>query len=104
VVEPTPTVAEPTPTTDPAADSLSARLATAKSSGAIFKVGSKGDSVKAIQEFLNKYEKKSVTADGDYGEGTATRIKAFQKANALPQTGQTAEKTLTKMIEWLGKN
>jgi hypothetical protein len=97
---PTPVAEEPAP----AATSLEARLATAKSSGAIFKVGSKGDSVRAIQEFLNKYEKKSTTADGDYGEGTATRVKAFQKANALPQTGQTAEKTLTKMIEWLGKN
>lgn len=88
----------------PVANSLESRLATAKSSGAIFKVGSKGDSVRAIQEFLNQYDKKSTKTDGDYGQGTADRVKAFQKAQGLPVTGQTAEKTLTKMIEWLGKN
>lgn len=93
-----------TPTETPAANSLEARIATAKSSGTIFKVGSKGDSVRAIQEFLNKYDKKSTKTDGDYGQGTADRVKTFQKAQGLPVTGQTAEKTLTKMIEWLGKN
>lgn len=95
---------EPETPAAPAVDSLEAKLTAAKATGAIYKVGSKGEAVTAIQEFLNKYEKKTIKADGDYGEGTATRIKAYQKVNGLPVTGQTAEKTLTKMIEWAGKN
>lgn len=81
---------------------LISRLEKAKSAGIVYKVGSKGAAVGAIQEFLNLYENKtSPKPDNDYGDGTAARIKVYQKANALPVTGQTAEKTLTKMIDWL---
>jgi peptidoglycan hydrolase-like protein with peptidoglycan-binding domain len=100
----TPPLETPPTETEKYAD-LIAKLETAKSSGTVFKTGSKGASVSAIQEFLALYEKKTTKPDGDYGDGTATRVKAFQKASGIsPQTGQTASKTLTAMIEWLKKN
>ncbi len=105
-----PATTETPPETPPATETekyaeLIAKLETAKSSGTVFKVGSKGASVSAIQEFLALYEKKTTKPDGDYGDGTATRVKAFQKASGIsPQTGQTASKTLTAMIDWLKKN
>ena len=101
----TPPVETPPATETEKYADLIKKLETAKSSGTVFKVGSKGASVSAIQEFLNLYEKKTTKPDGDYGDGTATRVKAFQKASGIsPQTGQTASKTLTAMITWLQKN
>lgn len=94
-----------TPETPATTDtSLSARLSTVKAKNVIYKVGSKGGDVSVIQEFLNAYDKKSTKTDGDYGQGTADRVKAFQKASGVTQTGQTAQQTLTKMIEWAEKN
>jgi peptidoglycan hydrolase-like protein with peptidoglycan-binding domain len=53
-----------------------------------FKVGSKGDAVKKVQELLN------LNADGDFGPGTEKAVKAFQKKSSLPVTGIVDQATL----------
>jgi hypothetical protein len=53
-----------------------------------FKVGSKGDAVKKVQELLN------IKADGDFGPGTEKAVKAFQKKSSLPATGIVDQATL----------
>ncbi len=70
----------------------------------VLKIGSKGPSVGYIQEFMNKYFKKSLKVDNDFGKTLETNVKAFQKAVGLPQTGQVGTQGLTKMVEWLKKN
>jgi peptidoglycan hydrolase-like protein with peptidoglycan-binding domain len=51
------------------------------------KVGSKGQPVKTIQAALK------LKADGDFGPATEKAVKAWQKANKLPETGIVDEKT-----------
>ena len=53
-----------------------------------FKVGSKGESVKKVQELLG------LKADGDFGPGTEKAVKAFQKNSGLPVTGVVDQATL----------
>ena len=53
-----------------------------------FKVGSKGESVKKIQELLG------INADGDFGSGTEKEVKKFQKSSSLPVTGIVDQATL----------
>ena len=52
-----------------------------------FKKGSKGQGVKNIQTALK------LTADGDFGSGTETAVKAFQKKEKMPVTGIVDEET-----------
>lgn len=70
----------------------------------ILKSGSKGAQVGSLQTFLNLYNKTSTKVDNDFGPGLVAAIKAYQGKNGLPVTGQVAEKTLGKMIEWLKAN
>jgi peptidoglycan hydrolase-like protein with peptidoglycan-binding domain len=99
---------EPTPTAPVVADgknaTLIANLQKALSANMVLKVGSRGDSVKAVQEFLNLYFKTTTRADGDFGKGTETNYKKFQAAEKLPQTGQVGTQGFTRMIEWLQNN
>ncbi len=60
-----------------------------------------GADVKTVQEFLNIYDKKNVAANSNYGPGTTTRVKEFQKAQGVSVTGNTGPQTLQKMIDWL---
>jgi hypothetical protein len=53
-----------------------------------FRVGSKGESVKKVQELLN------LNADGDFGPGTEKAVKTFQKKSSLPVTGVVDQATL----------
>ena len=53
-----------------------------------FKVGSKGETVKKVQELLG------VNADGDFGPGTEKAVKAFQKKSSLSVTGIVDQVTL----------
>jgi hypothetical protein len=53
-----------------------------------FKVGSKGESVKKLQELLG------INADGDFGPGTEKEVKKFQKTSSLPVTGIVDQATL----------
>ena len=57
----------------------------------VLKVGSKGDLVAQLQRKLG------INDDGDFGNGTATALKAWQKANGLPDDGVAGEATLKKM-------
>ena len=61
---------------------------TAKKEFKPFKVGSKGEAVKKVQELLN------LNADGDFGPGTEKAVKAFQKKSSLPVTGIVDQATL----------
>ncbi len=55
-------------------------------------VGSKGSSVKKIQEALG------LTADGDFGPGTQKAVKEFQKKSKLPVNGIVDIKTYKKIL------
>lgn len=57
-------------------------------------VGANGDQVKALQRFLGIDEN---SADGKYGPGTAAKVKAWQKANGLPETGRVDAHTIAAM-------
>lgn len=52
------------------------------------KNGSKGESVKKVQQILN------LNADGDFGPGTEKAVKVFQKKSGLPVTGVVDQATL----------
>ena len=56
-----------------------------------FKVGSKGSSVKVVQEALG------LKADGDFGPGTEKAVKAFQKKEGLPVNGIVDEETYRRI-------
>jgi hypothetical protein len=72
----------------PSAPSNKTTPAPAKKEFKPFKVGSKGEAVKKIQELLN------LNADGDFGPGTEKAVKAFQKKSSLPVTGIVDQATL----------
>ena len=55
-------------------------------------VGSRGDTVKAVQEFLG------IGADGVFGPGTKRAIKQWQAANGLVADGVAGPSTLGKMF------
>lgn len=57
----------------------------------IYKVGSKGEVVKDIQEVVG------VAADGIFGKGTAEAVKKWQAANGLTADGIVGKGTLGKM-------
>ena len=52
-----------------------------------------GDAVAQLQEALIELGYLSGKADGNYGEGTAEAVKAFQKANGLTADGTAGEET-----------
>lgn len=56
------------------------------------KKGSTGPSVAKLQEALG------VTADGSFGSGTETALKAWQTKNGLPADGVAGPKTLAKLL------
>lgn len=57
-----------------------------------FKKGSKGASVKKVQESL------ALKADGDFGPGTEAAVKAFQKKENMPVTGIVDEETYRRIL------
>jgi len=61
------------------------------------KRGSTGSAVKELQRRLKELGYYNSTIDGDYGSGTVTAVKAFQKKNGLTQTG-TADSTTLKKV------
>lgn len=68
------------------------------------KLKSRGTRVGTVQNFLNVYNKTNNKVDNDYGEGTKTRVIAFQKSVGLTADGEAGPSTFKKMIEWLQKN
>lgn len=59
--------------------------------------GDKGDAVKKLQKKLKKLGYYNMSIDGDYGNGTKTAVKAFQKKNGLNINGIANSKTIAKL-------
>lgn len=57
----------------------------------LLKAGTRGTSVKKLQEALG------ITADGQFGGGTAKAVKEFQEKNGLPADGMAGPATLARM-------
>lgn len=103
-----PATSATTPTTNSSNADLIARLKKIPA-GTVLKQGDKNnntDYVKAVQEALNIAGGAKLpttgTGYGNFGPGTESAVKAFQKANNIsPQSGQVANQTLAKLIEKL---
>ncbi len=65
----------------------------------LYEKGSRGDSVKELQEKLISLGYLSGTADGIFGDMTEDAVKKFQKANGLVETGYVTAKMLDKIEE-----
>ncbi len=61
------------------------------------KPGDSGSAVRAVQKRLKKLGYYSGDIDGDYGNGTKTAVKAFQKRNGLSANGTVNSQTLSKL-------
>ena len=67
------------------------------SSDGTCKSGDKGDSVKKVQKRLKALGYYSGSIDGDFGSGTKSAVKAFQKRNGLKESGEVNSATLKKL-------
>jgi putative chitinase len=81
----------------PAPAAPAARPAAAAPAGgidmnAVLRVGSRGETVKAVQAKLG------LTADGAFGPGTERAVKAWQAANGLTADGVVGPKTLARLL------
>ncbi len=68
-----------------------------------FGEGSKGPSIKRLQEALEELGFKVGGADGAFGAKTATGLKAIQKEAGLPQSGRLDKDTLRVLVKRLEK-
>lgn len=59
--------------------------------------GDTGEAVKKVQKRLKKLGYYTGSIDGDYGNGTKTAVKSFQKRNGLSVNGKVNKKTLAKL-------
>ena len=78
----------------------SSSSSSSSSSGSSLKTcspGDKGDAVKTLQRKLKDLGYYSGSIDGDYGNGTKSAVKAFQKANGLTANGTANSKTISKL-------
>lgn len=60
-------------------------------------IGMSGDTVKSVQKKLKSLGYLS-SADGYYGAGTESAVRAFQKNNGLSVDGKVGRKTMTKLL------
>lgn len=65
----------------------------------IYKTGSKGDEVKRIQERLKALGYYKGPIDGDFGGGTESAVKAFQKAKKVAIDGTVGPITWNALLE-----
>jgi putative chitinase len=79
----------PTPAAAPAP---AAALPAGIDMNTVLRVGSRGETVKAVQAKLG------LTADGAFGPGTERAVKAWQAANGLTADGVVGPKTLAKLL------
>jgi len=77
--------------------SSSSKSSSSSSSGGTCRPGDKGDAVKKVQKRLKALGYLSGKVDGDYGNGTKSAVKAFQKKNGLAVNGIVNSKTLKKL-------
>jgi hypothetical protein len=61
------------------------------------RIGSRGDSVRSLQMFLNAKLNAGLTVDGSFGKMTAASVKAWQAANGLAADGIVGFNTKAKM-------
>lgn len=66
--------------------------------------GSKGDTVKELQQALKELGFYRSSIDGKYGSGTKNAVTAFQKMNGLSQTGKADLATQTLLFQGKPKN
>ncbi len=59
--------------------------------------GSTGDAVKKLQRYLKDLGYYKGSVDGDFGDGTETAVKAFQKQNGLTVDGKAGPATQSKL-------
>lgn len=93
-----------TPTASSQYSELISRLERLVADNVLMKEGSRGTRVGTVQEFLNIYNGTNNRVDNDYGPGTETGVREFQRVQNLTADGQTGPNTYRKMIEWLQKN
>ena len=60
--------------------------------------GDNNDQVKTLQCLLKTYHGADVEVDGDFGRGTQSAVKAFQKAKGLSADGVVGNKTLEALL------
>ena len=78
-------------------DSKKEKSKNSSSSGGTCGPGDTGEAVKKVQKRLKKLGYYSGSIDGDYGNGTKTAVKNFQKRNGLTANGKVNSKTLAKL-------
>lgn len=66
-------------------------------SGPTLRMGEQGDPVRALQTRLNALGFKAGSADGIFGDGTLSAVKAFQKSKGLTADGVVGAKTWDKL-------
>jgi len=71
--------------------------------GVSLRDGSQGTAVGTLQKFLNIYNGTSKRVDNDFGSGTLSDVKDFQKDIGLKDDGVVGPGTMRKMIDWLKK-
>jgi hypothetical protein len=96
--------AEETETTESSNPELLAALESLRSRGVILGPGAQGADVGTIQKFLNEYNNTSGGVDNDFGNGTRSKVEAFQRDQNISVDGGVGAGTLGKMIEWLSNN
>ena len=77
--------------------SSSSKSSGSSSSSGTCKPGDTGDSVKKVQKRLKALGYYDSSVDGDYGNGTKSAVKDFQKRNDLKVTGEVNSATLKKL-------
>ena len=65
----------------------------------VYRLGSKGEEVKRIQERLAEFGLYRGPVDGDYGGGTMAAVKAFQKRKRLDIDGSVGADTWAKLFD-----
>lgn len=71
--------------------------ATPVSAANVYKEGSRGDTVKQIQQVLKNEGFYTGKIDGIYGSNTTKAVRAYQQAHGLSSDGIVGQKTLAKM-------
>lgn len=72
-------------------------LPTGAEAASVLEPGAKSDAVKALQSVLKQEGFYTLSIDGNYGSGTVSAVKEYQKKNSLTADGKAGTKTLTAM-------
>ncbi len=77
--------------------SSSSKSSGSTSSGGTCKQGDTGEKVKKVQRRLKALGYYNSSIDGDYGNGTKSAVREFQRRNSLKVTGEVNSATLNKL-------